>query len=343
MTAVIAIRARCIRSGDPRHCYPCPRWATLNTMNPEVAVPPPSAPAPAVPPGVPYHRVLAGEQRRIGRGIAALVLLVVGLFLFGTVIGLLGTSIDEALGRDSLAGGGGGGFTPAFQAANLVAIALLVPWSMLVQRWLYGVPGASLHSVRSLFRLDVFARALLVIGPVWVVYTVVFFVLSPGVEAPWKLSDLLWLFLVVLLLTPLQAAGEEYGLRGLAFRVAASWGRGPRVALCIGVTVSSLLFAVIHFSTDPWLNLYYLTFGATLALIAWRTGGLETGVVIHALNNTLVFLLALVAHADLTDAFDRQAGVGSIIMLVPCALLAAVTAVVWLRTRRTGPALTPVS
>jgi len=311
-------------------------------MNPDVDLPPPSAPAPAVPPGVPYHRVLAGEQRRIGRGIAALVLLVIGLLLFSTLIGLLATSFDAALGRDSLAVGGTE-FTPAFQAANLFAIALLIPWSMLIQRWLYGVRGASLHSVRSLFRLDVFARALLVIGPVWVVYTVAFSVLSPSAEAPWKLSDLLWMYLIVLLLTPLQAAGEEYGIRGLAFRIAASWGRGRRVALVLGVGVSSLLFAVIHFSTDPWLNLYYFTFGATLALIAWRTGGLETGVVIHALNNTLIFLFALVVHADLTDAFDRQAGVGSVIMLIPCALLITVTAVVWLGTRKAGPALTPVS
>jgi len=46
----------------------------------------------------------------------------------------------------------------------MVSPALLIPWSMLIQRWLYGVPGASLHSVVSRFRFEVFGRALLVLG-----------------------------------------------------------------------------------------------------------------------------------------------------------------------------------
>ena len=39
-----------------------------------------------VPPGVEYHRVLAGEKRRVGRGILAIVLLLAGLFAFSFVI-----------------------------------------------------------------------------------------------------------------------------------------------------------------------------------------------------------------------------------------------------------------
>ncbi|SHL02376.1 CAAX protease self-immunity [Pseudonocardia thermophila] len=291
------------------------------------------------PVGVPYHRVLADGERRIGRGIAALALLLGGLLGFAGALGALGAAIDAALGRTSIVTGGTE-FTPVLQASTLLPVALLLPWSMLIQRWLYGVRGASLHSVAYRFRFDVFGRALFVVGPIWVVYITALVLLSPSGQAAWAVADLLAMFVVVLLLTPLQAAAEEYGFRGLAFRVAASWGRGPRTALALGVGVSSLLFALVHFSTDPWLNLYYLTFGVSLALITWRTGGVETAVVIHAVNNTLLFLLALVLHADLTDAFDRSAGAGSIGMLVPCAVLAATTAVVWLRTRGRGPALT---
>ena len=36
----------------------------------------------------------------------------------------------------------------------------------LIQRWFYGVRDASLHSVVSRFRFDLFGRALLVLGPV---------------------------------------------------------------------------------------------------------------------------------------------------------------------------------
>ncbi|WP_235967810.1 hypothetical protein [Herbidospora solisilvae] len=63
--------------------------------------------------------------------------------------------------------------------------------------------------------------------------------------------------------------------------------------------------------------------------------------VVHAANNTLVYLFMLVTHADPLAGADRSAGAGSAIMLLPCVLLVVVTAVVWAGTRRTGPDLTP--
>lgn len=294
-----------------------------------------------VPPGVPYHLVLAGEKRRIWRGIAAIVLLMGGMFAFSLVFGMIGIVIDALRGRTA-ALSGEFELTPVTQGAGLFALALLLPWSMLIQQWLYGVRAASLHSVRSLFRFEVFGRTLLIIAPIWAVYMTVFSLLMPYEATTWLFTDLVIMFAVIILLTPLQSAGEEYGFRGLLFRVAASWGRGPRTALVLGVVVSSLLFMVAHFAFDPWLNLYYFTFGATLALITWRTGGLELAVVIHAVNNTFAFLLAVMTHSDLAEGMDRSAGAGSAFMLAPCVILIAITAVVWLRTRRTGPVLSPV-
>ncbi|WP_051759669.1 CPBP family intramembrane glutamic endopeptidase [Herbidospora cretacea] len=292
-----------------------------------------------IPPGLPYHLVLTGERRRVGRGVLALVLLLAGLFGFGGVISVIGSAVDASMGRANPISGGAE-FTPVYHAANLVSIALLIPWSMLLQRWLYGVRGASLSSVLSVFRPAVFGRAVLTIVPVWVLYMALFFVLSPYTEKAWTFTDATAVFVVTVLLSPLQAAGEEYGYRGLAFRVAASWGRGPRAAMALGLGVPSVLFAAIHMSTDPWLNLYYLTLGVTFGLMTWRTGGLETSVVVHAANNTLVYLFMLVTHADPLAGADRSAGAGSAIMLLPCVLLVVVTAVVWARTRRSGPALT---
>lgn len=47
-----------------------------------------------------------------------------------------------------------------------------------------------------------------------------------------------------------------------------------------------------------------------------------------------------VRSASTTGLTDRSAGAGSVVLLLPCGVLVAVTAVVWWRTRRTGPALT---
>lgn len=290
------------------------------------------APRP-IPPGVEYQRVLASDKRRIGRGILAIILLVGGMFALTLGAVQLAFRIDAALGLS--------GYTASIHVAAMLPIALLIPWSMLIQRWLYGVRAASLTSVLNVFRTAIFGRAMLVVLPLWAINLVVSNLVMGSTSTTWSTIGLASVLLATLLLTPLQAAGEEYGYRGLVFRVAASWAKGPRTALLLGIAVSSVVFAVVHFSTDPWVNLYYLVFASTLAIITWRSGGLEIGIVIHAVNNTIGFLMLLVLHADFTAANDRSDGVGSAIMLLPCLLHVAITALVWWKTRDSGPVLTP--
>lgn len=293
------------------------------------------------PPGAEYHRVLAGEKRRIGRGILAVVLLLAGLVVFPTVIIRGAALLDLQLGNTTPPLPGGTDYTPLHHAATMFSLALLVPWSMLIQRWLYGVRGASLHSVVSRFRFDVFGRAFLLLGPVWLLAVAALHVV-PGEQVPWSHADLLGVVVVTLLLTPMQAAGEEYGLRGLVLRVAGSWARGPRAGLVVGVLVSSLLFTAIHGSTDSWIIVWYTVLGAGLALITWRTGGIEIAVVLHALLNTVTFVLVPLLRIDpIIDADARSAGAGSAVLLVPTLTLVVITAVVWWATRRSGPARTP--
>ena len=306
-----------------------------------------AAPAPRrrgprpVPPGVEYHRVLAGDKRRIARGVLAIVLLVAGLFVFSLAASQVAALIDARTGRTN-PGAGGTDYTPLYHGATMFALALLVPWSMLIQRWLYGVRGASLHSVVSRLRFDVLGRALLVIGPFWLIAISILNFSTPAEQTQWPVAELVGMLVLTLLLVPLQAAGEEYGLRGLVFRVAGSWSRGPRAGLVVGVLVSSLVFTAVHGAADPWINLWYFTLAVSLAVMTWRTGGIETAVVIHALLITLTFLFVIALHTDIgASIMDRSAGTGSPVLLVPSVTVAVIAAVAWLRTRRSGPALTP--
>ncbi|WP_227012931.1 CPBP family intramembrane glutamic endopeptidase [Pseudonocardia sp. EC080610-09] len=283
----------------------------------------------------PYHRALAHDRRRVGRGVAAIVLVVVGLFGFGSVITWLAARIDLSMGRVNPTLGGDD-VTVLFQAAGAASVALLIPWSMLVQRWLYGVRGRSLISVVCRFRFDEFGRALLFAGPLSVLCIAVVSLVTPIEPAQFSAVDLVGLLAVTLLLTPLQAAGEEFGFRGLVLRVASSWNRDPRTALVVGVVVSAALFAAIHFQGNPWLNIHYLTLGVGAALITWRTGGLETAVVLHALNNTISFTFALVLHTDLLG------GTGDPVLLLLAVPTVATTAAVFVSTRQHGPTTTPV-
>ncbi|SDT08004.1 CAAX protease self-immunity [Brevibacterium sandarakinum] len=290
---------------------------------------------PSVPSGVEYHRVLAGEDRRIARGILAILLLLAGLVFFSVTMNWLSAFIDTQLENSPT------DYTPLRHAGSMIGLALLIPWSMLIQRWLYGVPGASLHSVTSWFRFDVLGKALLVFGPAWLVVNALGF-FAPAEEVPWSQTDLIAMFLVTVLLTPLQTSGEEYGFRGLVFRIIGSWTRSSLAGLVAGVVVTSVLFTAMHGSTDPYIITWYLTLFTCLSIITWRTGGLEIAVVLHAILNTFSFIAAFYLRIDFGAVIqDRSAGVGTPYQLLPALVVIVITAVIWWWTRTTGPALTP--
>ncbi|MFI8527278.1 CPBP family intramembrane glutamic endopeptidase [Promicromonospora sukumoe] len=289
-----------------------------------------------VPPGVEYHRVLEGEKRQIGRGVLAIFLLVGGLFASIQLFYLLAVWIEGFFRTEQ------GELTPLTLGAGMAATAMLIPWSMLIQRWLYGVPGPSLHSVASRFRFDLFGRAMIAIIPLFVIALAITEYLDPRATAVWSHGDIIAFFVVVVLLVPLQSAGEEYGLRGLVFRIAGSWAHGRWASLILGTVVSGAVFSVIHTAADPWWNVFYVVFSLSASFMTWRTGGIEYAVVMHAVVNVMTFTYWFILNADLADRFDRSAGTVTPALLIPSALaMITIAAIVWLRTRHTGPATTP--
>lgn len=289
-----------------------------------------------VAPGVEYHRVYAGVKRRILRGILAIVLLFAGLIGFAQLF-LFGAAIidSELLGRT--------GFTPLQHAAGALSLVVLIPYSMLLQRVLYGVPARSLHSVAGRFRYGVFGRALLAFGPPLLVVVAVGF-LTPGEAIAWSTADLVAFFVVGMLLTPLAAAGEEYGLRGMMFRVVGGWTRSARSGAVLGIVVTTVLFSLFHGTLDPYLLTTYLVLFSSMAIVTWRTGGLEVAVVLHGVYNVTALVLATTLHVDLGGELSSRGEItGSIASLVPSAGLIVITAIIWWMTRRTGPLRTPAA
>lgn len=116
--------------------------------------------------------------------------------------------------------------------------------------------------------------------------------------------------LVVLLLTPLQAAGEEYAFRGYLTQafggLFSTW--HPRVARAAAVLVPALLFASAHgLGQDAPIFVDRLAFGIVSGVLTIATGGLEAAIAMHVLNNFLAFGLAL-ALGDMTSALDPTGG-----------------------------------
>jgi membrane protease YdiL (CAAX protease family) len=108
--------------------------------------------------------------------------------------------------------------------------------------------------------------------------------------------------LVVLLTTPLQAAGEEYVFRGYLMQAIGSFWSFPEVprwvTRAVAVLGTATLFALAHGVQNFPLFFDRFMFGLIAGWLVIRTGGLEAGIAMHILNNFLAFGYAL-AFSDL--------------------------------------------
>ena len=108
---------------------------------------------------------------------------------------------------------------------------------------------------------------------------------------------------VVLLLTPLQAAGEEYAFRGYLTQAFGGLLRS-RWAAVIGPAV---LFALAHGAQSAPVFFDRFAFGLVAGFLVIATGGLEAGIAMHVLNNWLAFGLAL-AFGDMASTLNPTGG-----------------------------------
>lgn len=297
---------------------------------------PAAAATPAsVEPGSTYDHALRAAPAW-WRGAVALLLLVVGFLILSLVFGLLAFVIDIATGAYTLEDVANGliTLTPATMLGNNLSLAALIPVSMLIQWAVFGVRPRWLSSVQGWFRWRWLGRLALIIVPVWIVYVGVSLLLSP-LDPIVVDGTMIAMLAIVILTTPLQSAGEEYGARGLIQRSVGSWFRRPVAAFIVGTVISGAVFASVHFAGDPWLIAYYFVFGASMSLAARGTGGLEAPVLIHATNNVLLLIpTALMSQTD--QVFERGEGAGGPFMLLPMALCVAAALVSTWWGRRNG-------
>jgi membrane protease YdiL (CAAX protease family) len=110
-----------------------------------------------------------------------------------------------------------------------------------------------------------------------------------GASANGITSKVVALAVVILLTTPLQAMGEEYGFRGYLMQAFGALTRRPWIA----VVVSAALFALAHGIQNAPLFLDRFAFGLMAGYLVFRTGGLEAGIAMHIWNNLVAFGFAL--------------------------------------------------
>jgi membrane protease YdiL (CAAX protease family) len=98
--------------------------------------------------------------------------------------------------------------------------------------------------------------------------------------------ELTWLFLLLLVVVP---AGEETFFRGLLFG-----GLRARWRSHVAVWASALFFALVHQQVVHFFPV--LVLGGVLGYLREHTGGLVAPIAVHALNNAVAILSAVLLH-----------------------------------------------
>ncbi len=290
-----------------------------------------------------YHEFFRAPRFRWWKPVLALLMfgaawLIGNLVLSGTALG-----VDVATGRVQMSDLNSGDVNQVAQAlmtplgftANNVSLALAIPLAGLAAWAVFGQRPRWMSSITGGFRWSLFGRFALIAAPIFLLGLGVDIVLSGVPELRWN-ADSVFLIVAILVTTPFQAAGEEYGLRGLVARSIGSWFGARRLGLVVAGVLSSLLFMVLHAADNVWLNTYYFAVGAICSVLVWRTGGLEAAVALHVCNN-LISEVTL-PFGGLEGAFERgPESADATILFQLVFTLAVMAGMLWLARRQKLP------
>jgi hypothetical protein len=245
-----------------------------------------------------YAQLLRGPQHRWWRPLASISLGAVVAFLVILGSSLLAlvylavtkgsfTEAADLIDDEAFFSEPAGFLLNNLSLAGLIPTAMGVVW--LVHRWRPRWLASVRPGIRWTWMLECSGWAVVYVG------TLAGIGLATGDTLEWTPQAHFWVFVAIVLLTqPLQAAGEEYAFRGLLTQAIGSWFARAWVATLVAGLVTATLFALAHGTQSPWLFADRFWFGATASFLVWRTGGLEAGIALHAVNNLYAIGAALV-------------------------------------------------
>jgi membrane protease YdiL (CAAX protease family) len=261
----------------------------------------------------PYQQMLRGPLYRWWKPLLCLLLVVVLAFVMMCLAIVPVLIAVWITGADLLATMDITNLGPiGFFYLNL-SLIVFIPASGLSIWIVHGVRPRFLSSVAGGIRWKWLLRCVGVVLPLWALYAGLAAFAEPPTSPPpdqWEA-----LLVIVLLMTPLQAAGEEYLFRGWIMQNVGAWFARPMVGLVASLVVSAAAFSAAHLSPDPWILGTIACLGLAAGIATWRTGGLEAAIAIHAVNNVLSFVVVMV-FGGWSQAFVGPQTTGTPMMLV---------------------------
>jgi membrane protease YdiL (CAAX protease family) len=276
-----------------------------------------------------YPHLMRGPRYAWWRPLLALPLAM--LFTIVLMLGIYGLFALAGQGQIVRAAFEGNVMNPiGFGFGNLI-LGGLIPATMLASRIMHGTAPGFLSSVAGRFRWGWALRCTAITVPL---YTLTFALdqLINGSQGTIPAQQWL-LVLMVLISTPVQAAGEEYLFRGMLMQNVGAWFRHPTVALVVTTALSTGLFAAAHGSGDVWVLLDLGVFALANCILIWRTGGIEAAVVLHAANN-MVGMVGTIFLGGWAEGFVDETSVGKPGDLLLTVLVTSVTVPLLLRAAK---------
>lgn len=275
-----------------------------------------------------YPELLRGPRRRWWKPFLSLLVLVAAWGVgFAAVV--LSGDLVHALTSDQPFGDAFGqgvdlaGFEPLAMLVGDLVLAALIPAAVLATWAVHRVRPGFVSSVTGALRWRWLLRCVLTLLPLWVLYLAIGVLLEP--PATGRPDGWVLLLVMAVVVTPFQAAGEEYLFRGWLVQNIAVWFARPVLGFVVSTVVSSALFALIHGSLDPWILLDLAVFAAVACYLNWRTGGLETGIALHLVNNVTLGI-ATITIGGYTDSFVDTTTTGRPVDLVVTVVVQSIAA-----------------
>ncbi|HEY5785478.1 MAG TPA: CPBP family glutamic-type intramembrane protease [Microlunatus sp.] len=259
--------------------------------------------------------------------LAYLITMAYGLLSGEATIATLELWIDRAADVEGVIGPGG------YLLATL-SLIVLIPAAMLSIWTVHRIRPGFLSSVAGGIRWRWLLRCAVVLAPLWVIYLTI----STLVEPPQSGRPEQWWVLLVMavMLTPGQAAAEEYVFRGWIMQNVGAYVARPRVAVVVATAIGAGGFAAAHGSPDPWVLADLALFAVVASILTWRTGGLEAAIVMHTVNNIGVFVVT-VTIGGWAEAFVGEETRGTPLAFGVSLLLHGIAlALIWWQAKKVG-------
>ena len=272
-----------------------------------------------------------------GRFEASRVLLTLFLVFFAYFVGSLFLSIDLAINHPNFTGLSDGSWKELslLMGKNRLFLLMMLPFSLVFFTLLicltkiHKLPLLSVFTSRKAFDWRRFFIAFSWWSFMVLAYTAIELLLHKNFQLVFNAQKFFTLFLLSIILLPLQTSSEELMFRGYILQ-----GIKKRTgSILSSILISGLMFGMMHIANPEiakigyHILIYYIIVGVVLGAIAFYDSGLELSLGFHAANNLITALLITADwQAFQTDAIivdSNPPGNGIFSMLLALSMLSA--------------------